>query len=218
MAAELLAVGAGLGYLFWRSQRRHREAVRAQRAGVFSRCEGLLEAPEQSQDDVDYPVLSGRYQGFRCRLTPVVDQITYRKLPAFWLRVDLFGPLPWAGVFDFLVRPNNMEFWSPLWSLPCQVQIPAGWPQHAVLRTDSPEAMPPRERLEQAMGFFADERAKELLVTPRGVRLVYLADEGTRLHHGVLRSAHFEHLPLDRSLVGGLLDRAVALYNDLHEA
>lgn len=217
MAAELLAVGAGLGYLYWNAHRRHRDALRAERAAVFDHCAGLLEAPSLVQDDVDYPTLSGLKQGRRCRLRTFTDQVTWRKLPALWLQVDLLAPLPWAGVVDCLVRPVNTEFWSPVWSLGHSLALPAGWPQHALLRTDRPEALPPLERLEAGRGFFEDPRAKELLVTPNGVRLVYLADEGSRLYHGVLRQARFEHLPLARDLVDGLLDRAFALYNDLHE-
>ncbi|MSR14806.1 MAG: hypothetical protein EXR86_09655 [Gammaproteobacteria bacterium] len=53
---------------------------------------------------------------------------------------------------------------------------------------------------------------KKLAVSPRGVRLVYLADEGQRLRYGVLRRAHFERLPLSRALDERLRSSACELY------
>src|SRR3546814_8531601 len=72
---------------------------------------------------------------------------------------------------------------SPSASLDHAIASPAGLPEHASLRTDRPDAMPPQAVMARHMDFFADPKAKEMLVTPKGVRLVYQADrKSTRLN------------------------------------
>ena len=96
------------------------------------------------------------------------------------------------------------------------IAIPEGWPQPARLRTDHPEHMPSRELLEPHMDFFHDQKAKELLVTPRGVRLVYQAKQAQRSYYMLLRQAIFEDINIPQDLVKKLLDLAVRIYEDLN--
>jgi hypothetical protein len=65
------------------------------------------------------------------------------------------------------------------------------------------------------MVFFAAPKAKEILITPKGVRLVYQVDQGTRAEYLVLRSANFASPQVTAEIMRDLLDRAVALYQDL---
>jgi hypothetical protein len=61
------------------------------------------------------------------------------------------------------------------------------------------------------MSLFEDPRAKELVISPRGVRLVYQAAQAERAHYLVLRQARFENSKIDPALAGSLLDRAIAI-------
>jgi hypothetical protein len=189
--------------------------MRRKRGAIFDGCFGLFESYRLSQDGVYFPVLKGRYQGYEVQLEPVVDHLAVRKLPSLWLLVTVRGGVRYAGVMDFLVRPLNVEFFSPAATLETRLHVPSGWPQNAWLRTDRPEGMPPIERIEPHIRFFDDPRAKELLVTPKGVRLVYLAKEGERAHYTVLRQVEFPDPSIPPQLLRDLMDRAVALLEDL---
>jgi len=98
------------------------------------------------------------------------------------------------------------------------VEIPDGWPVHAVVRSDCVERMPPLEVIDRHMDLLRDRRAKELLVTPRGVRTVYLIDEAARSDFLLLRQPRFERLRLERDLVERLLDQLVGLADDLRQS
>ncbi len=196
-------------------QRRKRSTLKAERRGIFDDCTGLLEQPGLTQEDINFPVLRGRYKGHEVTLTPIADNLAFRTIPSLWLLVSLHGKIPFPGTFDFLMRPKNIELYSPSSRLPIDLAIPEGWPQPAFLRTDNVEAMPPRERLEPHMSFFDDVRAKELLVTPRGIRLVYQAKQAQRSYYMLLRQVVFEDMIIPGDLVKHLLDLAVALYEDL---
>jgi hypothetical protein len=209
--AVLALMAAALSYIYWRG----RQSIRNKRAAIFDSCLGLFESYRLGQDGVYFPVLKGRYRGYEVQLEPVVDHLAVRKLPSLWLLVTVRGRVRYAGVLDFLVRPLNVEFFSPSATLEIRLPVPTGWPQNAWLRTDLPEGMPPIERIEPHIRFFDDPRAKELLVTPKGVRLVYLAKEGERAHYTVLRQAEFPDPSIPPQLLRDLMDRAVALLEDL---
>jgi hypothetical protein len=61
------------------------------------------------------------------------------------------------------------------------------------------------------MHLFDDERMKELLVTRRGVRLVYQASQGERAYYMVLRQPEFGPARLPAELARRLLDEAIAI-------
>lgn len=206
----LLAV-AGL----WLLHRRERQAIKRQRGAFFDDCLDLFSETRLLQDDVNYPVLEGRYGNHRVRLEPVVDHVVVRKLPSLWLLVTVYGDLPIKGTIDFLARPQNTEFYSPSAGLPESLPIPPGWPQHAHLRTDMADRSIPVDLLTPHMAIFDDLRTKELAVTPRGVRIVYQAGQAERAYYLVLRQARFEDAGLDRELARRLLDRAIAVYNSV---
>jgi hypothetical protein len=195
--------------------RRHRARVRAERGAIFSGALSLFDRYRVTQDDVDFATLEGRYRGYDVRLEPIVDHIAVRKVPSLWLLATVRAPVPFAGVFDFLARPQNIEFYSPSASLDHAIAIPAGWPEHASLRTDRPDAMPPQAVMARHMDFFADPKAKEMLVTPKGVRLVYQANQAERSQYLVLRQADFANVSLSAELIRRLLDQAIALHEDL---
>ena len=175
----------------------------------------LLAEPRLEQQGIDYPSLEGTYRGCHVRLRTLDDHLGYRKLPSLWLLATVHRPLPVGGVFDYLVRPENLEYYSPSGRLPISLPIPSDWPQHAWLRTDDPEAMPALERMAPWISEFEDPRMKELVVSARGVRFVYQAHEADRRRYRILRSVTFQDLRIDPALVRHLLDRALEIADEL---
>lgn len=197
---------------------RNRQSVRQERAGIYNACRELFQDVKVSQDDINFPVLQGKYRAWDVELVPIVDHIAVRKIPSLWLQVTVKTPVPFDGTVDFLVRPQNVEFYSPSSLLDTDLQVPKGWPAHAVLRTDNIDAMPPEELITPHMTLFEDEKMKELLITPRGVRLVYQLDQATRSHYMVLRQLRFENFKIAPQLAGHLLDGAIAIAETLKTA
>lgn len=210
--AALCVAGAAALWLVYRRDRARRKEVRG---AYLDDCRSLLGNARLQQVDVDFPVLEGDYRSHRCRLEPVVDQMAVRKLPSLWLKATVFGDLPIAGTIDFLVRPQNTEFYSPSDGLPLTLSIPPGWPQHALLRTDIADRAPPVDALTPHIPMFDDPKTKELVVTPRGVRIVYQASQGERAYYMVLRQPEFDEARLPVALARRLLDDAIAVYNSL---
>jgi hypothetical protein len=215
MGIEISILLIVLGGIFWVKHRRTRSALKAERAAMFDGCIPLFDQHGIRQEGIDYPVLRGRYNGYDFKLQPIVDHVGFRTLPSLWLLVTLVGKTPYRGIFDFLVRPKNTEFYSPASQLEEDIVIPEHWPQHAQLRSDSFELMPPEELIDPHMSFFDDTKAKEMLVTPNGVRMVYQARQADHRYYMLLRQVVFEDLNLSPKLVSDLLDRAISIFRDL---
>jgi hypothetical protein len=58
---------------------------------------------------------------------------------------------------------------------------------------------------------FQGTRAKELLITANGVRLVWLLAEASRARYGVFREADFGDMDVDPAILNDLLDRLIKL-------
>jgi hypothetical protein len=203
----VIAAFAMLFALYARDTRRERQ----QRAAFFGDVFGLLETYRVTQDGAQFPVLEGRYRGVPIKLEPVLDTLAWRKLPSLWLKATVLLPHPARGTLDFLVRPQGGEFYSPSGDLDAWLPVPENWPQHAVLCTGAAAIAPSLDLLTPHMTVFDDPKAKEMLITPRGVRLVYQAAQASRGEYLVLRQARFSDLSLDPALVRSLLDRAIAI-------
>ena len=201
----LLAALAVLPALFARDAAR----ARRQRTGFFTDTLGLFERYRVAMAGQAYPLLEGRYKGHDVRLEPVLDDMTWRKLPSLWLKVTVFKPNPARCVLDFLMRPQGGEFFSPSGDMVYRLAIPESWPQNAILCADGQDVA--LDDLTAHMAIFDDTRAKELVLSPRGVRLVYQAAQGDRAQYLVLRQAHFQNNKADPALVRSLLDRAIAI-------
>jgi len=210
---DVAALCAGFGLALWLIYRRDRARRKAVRGSYFDDCRPLFGACRVEQRGLEFPVLDGDYGGQRVRLEPVVDHMAVRKLPSLWLKVTVLGALPIAGTIDFLARPQNTEFYSPSAQLPLTLPIPATWPQHALLRTDIEDRSAPVDFLTPHMPMFDDPRTKELVVTPRGVRIIYQAGQGERAYYMVLRQPEFGEARLPVALARRLLEQAVAVYN-----
>ncbi len=218
MRLDVTALAVFLLFLLWIMHRQQRSRVRAMRGAIFDACLPLMTQCRLEQDDVNFPVLTGIYRGYRFKVEPLVDHAAYRRIPSLWLIVTLCGELPVRGAFDLLVRPRNVEFFSPLWDMSASLPVPEGWPADALIRTSGAASIPWMALLDpHVRAMFADLRAKELLVTPRGVRIVYQAGQADRGQYLVLRSAEFGQVVLEPELLRRLLDWTIAVHTGLDQ-
>jgi hypothetical protein len=196
--------------------RRDRNALKAQRLKLFEACLALIDNHRLTQDAVDFPVLTGSYDGHDVRIESVVDHVAFRKIPSLWLLITVKRPLPIDGTFDLLARRQNVEFYSFAGSLPVHVATPDAWPRHTTLKADRTAAGLPMDVLDSHVRtIFADPRSKELVVTKHGVRIVYQAHSADRAEYLVLRTAAFREAHVPAVLLKSLLDQAVGVCADL---
>jgi hypothetical protein len=189
-----------------------RERRRQEPQRFFAPVQGLLEQERMEETgSVGYPKLLGRYRGFPVQVLPVVDTLATRRLPALWLLVTMQDALPIQGKFDLMMRPGGATTFSNFDLLPVTIERPPGFPEEAVLRTDNYHQHIPTHVVEPHLDLFNDRRAKELLVTPNGLRIVWLLAEADRARYGVFRQAEFGDVDLDPNLLRLLLDRLIAL-------
>lgn len=207
---------AGLGLLllawvWWREQGR----VARVRGELLADCLGLLERPVLVRDGLDYPVLRGRFAGCGAEIRPLADSAALRKLPALWLQVTLTGATGAPGVLDALRRPLGTEYWSPARDLPAGLPTPDELPADAELRFDRQAALALLPALQAQSGFLHRPEGKEVLITPKGVRLVVLLAEAERGSYLLFRDAQFAIRRLDPAYGRELLDRAARLVADV---
>ncbi len=210
LAATALAVAAAARLaLRWQRQRRARAGAADQ---FYGAVKGLLEQ-ERFEDtgSVGLPRLCGRYAGFDVQLQPVVDTLALRRLPVLWLLVTLQDKLPVPGRLDLMMRPAGPTTFSNFDLLPVTLKNPAGFPELAVLRSDDSGRGFPPELLQPHVDLFADKRAKELLITPLGVRIVWMLAEAERARYGILRQAEFGAVSLQPELLHALFARLIAV-------
>jgi hypothetical protein len=195
--------------------RRDRRRLRLQRARFFELCLDLFQSYLVTQEGPSFPLLSGRYRGYEARLEPVIDNMAWRKVPVLWLRVTILKPNPYGAVLDLLMRPGGVEVYSPSAELDHHLAVPEGWPEQSLLCTDDPSSVPPLELITPHVGLFADPYMKELVITSRGVRLVRMVWQASRLHYAVFREVKFEEVCLERAVAQRLLDAAIAIADSL---
>ena len=131
------------------------------------------------------------------------------------LNATLIAPTRSRSVVDFLARPTGVEVYSQVPHLEHRIAIPTEWPQEAILATDDPFGLPPLELITPHVLQFSGTRLKELVVTPRGVRLVCKLGECSRAHYAAFREIRFEQADLDPGFARDTLDAAIALFESL---
>ncbi|WP_225769852.1 hypothetical protein [Inquilinus sp. Marseille-Q2685] len=191
--------------------RRDQEAARRRRDRFLDDCRPLFERGVITRGATAYPTLRGRHRGRVVTLLPFVEALMPRKLPSLWLAMRLNGPTGARGMFDVLMRPVGVEFYSPSAGLPHRIDPPPGWPEGAVVKCDDPDALPGGPALEAIGALLRDPRLKEVLVTPGFLRLVWQADEGDRGGYLLFRQARFAADHLDPGRLEGWLGRLHAL-------
>jgi hypothetical protein len=207
-----------LAWALLRQYFRAREKQKFAPQRFFARIKGLLDNEEMEETGaVGYPKLRGRYHGFPVQILPLVDTLPARRLPALWLLVTLQDALPVKAKFDLMMRPAGPTTFSNFDLLPITIETPPGFPEHAVIRTNDRDNILPPHVVAPHLSLFGDSRAKELLVTPNGLRMVWLIAEADRARYGVFRQAEFGEVDLDPALLRSLLDLLIALRQSVLE-
>lgn len=161
--------------------------------------------------------LTGTYRGHPAQVQAIVDTLNTRKLPSLWLMVTMPGPLPVKATLDLMMRPAGPSTFSNFDNLPVTLDHPDEFPDNAVLRTDDPDHVLPAHVLAPHLRPFFGPRAKELLVSPKGLRMVMQMAEGDRARYGVFRQADFGEARVDPVLLKDICDRLVALREDIEQ-
>jgi hypothetical protein len=211
----IAALAAALAlWLAFKLARATRDRARA-RAAYFSALRPLFDGGETRLQPDGFPRMTGRRGGLAFDLQAVPDTLTFRKLPALWVMVSLPEPMPVQATLDLLARPSGNEPFTHFTSLPHSLPRPAFLPDGIAARSDNGAAVPPEALLARHADVFADPAVKELLISPKGLRIVFLAEEADRSRFLIFRDAEMGRTPLPAARVAPLLDRLVALRDDL---
>jgi hypothetical protein len=187
------------------------------RGQLFDACGTLLQNVQKTQDQASLPVLQGSYAGYKVGLSVVVDTLGWRKVPPLWLLIKVEANTPSIGTLDFIVRPTNNEFYSPSWQWDGVLTVPSAWPQHAILKY---QQQPADLTLLDAhvSALFADANMKELLLTPKMVRLTYLVKQAERGEYLIMRNAIYENTPIASDVVERLLKQAIGIRQNVERS
>lgn len=202
------AVAAHLVYRFVKQSRRRKDAP----ARFFG--DAMAAIPQSRLEPtatIGYPELIGRYRDLSFRVRPVVDTLAVRKLPSLWLLVTVPEPLPVSATLDLMMRPAGPTTFSNFESLPATIETPPDFPRLSVVRTDDPEHMLPLHVIRPHLSLFENPAAKELLLTPKGLRIVWQIAEADRGRYGIFRQAEFGNVSLDADLLLRLLDQLIEI-------
>jgi hypothetical protein len=214
IAIALTAAGiVGLGTIYKRDLRRDRSRRRLS----LSRFAGLFDDARLSYEANDYPVLRGQALGQETELRLVVDILQARKLPVLWLHVTIKRPLAVCGAIDLMARATNAEIDSPYNAFVETLPLPPDWPDQVTIRGQNlPVVAPILRQIEpEVRAFFGDTRAKELLLTRKGIRLVYRFNESDRGHYLMTRTPKFDQNEIGPDAVERLLALAKSIGNGL---
>lgn len=202
LLATVLLAGV-LAWFYRRDQRRHR----AWRRGLLT-CDNVPMEDCRCHFATDgFPYLEGSFAGRAATVQLIRDDATMRKLPSLWISATLRQALPAWPTVDVVARHRSSEFFTPALELPHRLPLPPHWPDELLIKSSEPIA--PLSALEsQVIEFFADPRAKEILVTPRGVRVRYQLAQARRAEYLVLRAGEFDEDAAEPELIRQLLARA----------
>jgi hypothetical protein len=172
MRLELWLVFAALAALLLWIYGRHRVAAGAWRARLLDGVERLLTEWKRREDRHGFPRLTGQRESRQIEVGLECDHTAVRERPCLWLTVTLLGPLRIAGGLHLLAPvPDPRERMHA-----CGEVGQPDWPAGVRLTTDIELAALDWLR-EPAARFFEDACAKELVLTPNGLQLVYLLEQ-----------------------------------------
>lgn len=207
---SLAAAGFGSHLLskFIKARRAHQEAPER----LFGAARAMFdELYLEATGSIGYPQLAGHYRGYSVQVRPVIDTLAVRKLPSLWLLVTIPTPLPLTATFDLMMRPAGPMTFSSFERLPVTLPHLPDFPDGCVVRTNDARQLLPFCLIAPHLGMFADPHAKELLITPKGVRIVWQLAEAERGRYGVFRQVEFGEVRLAPDLLRAILDRLIAI-------
>ncbi|MET2828029.1 hypothetical protein [Mesorhizobium shangrilense] len=178
----------------------------------------IADAADVSDGTAGIITWEGSWNGRRVQVRTIVDTLATRKLPARWLSVSIIEQVAIPATFDMMMRPGSPTTFSNFDHLEHTLPKALGFPAEAVLRTDHRGARLPQNIIACHLEVFSEGRAKELLIAPKGVRIVWLLAEAQRARYGVFRQAEFGGATLDPALIERLLNSASALRDAINRA
>lgn len=215
LALSAAIAGTGFLYLLLRSIREGR--LRATRRAAFlDDVQGLFSGGLKRLNPDGFPRLSGTYRNHTFDVQVVPDSLNFRKLPSLWLLVSLPEPMPVRATFDLMMRPRGVEMFSKHAELPVQMAPDTAFPHDCTVRTDAPQLLPPRPLLLKHTAILEDPRAKELVIAPNGLRIVWLCEEAARGSYLLFRDSEMGMTPFPALEVKPLLDYLLDLREDLN--
>ena len=213
--AIVLAITLHLTWLARRSRNRALAALAADEAGIRT---VIADATDVSDGTAGVITWEGSWNGQRVQLRTIVDTLATRKLPARWLSVSITEKVAVPATFDMMMRPGSPTTFSNFDHLQHTLPKAPGFPAEAVLRTDRRGTRFPQGTIAEHLEPFSEGRAKELLITPNGVRIVWLLAEAERARYGVFRQAAFGDAQIDPALIERLLTSLSALRDAINKS
>jgi hypothetical protein len=211
-----IIIGAGLLFLLWRQWRKAERNLQKQPLQLFSRAQTLFENPAiEPGEAAGTWRLTGTYKGETFQLKAVVDTLATRKLPSLWLLLTLPRTQNVKATLDMMMRPTGPTTFSNFDFLPHSLKTPPGFPLHAVIRTDDEQLCRSPDILRPHLALFEGRAGKELLISPKGLRIVLQVAEVDRLRYGVFREASFGDTVIDEGLVAQCLETLLTLQASL---
>ena len=211
LGLALAALGICLATRLIREARARTKA----RAAYFDAVKPLFDGGETRLQPSGFPRMTGKRAGLAFDLQAVPDTLTFRKLPALWVLVTVPEPLPLKATLDLLARPSGNEPFTHFATLPQSLPTPADLPKDVAIRSDDASRIPPPDLLARHADLFADPRVKELVLSPKGLRIVFLAEEADRSRYLIFREAEMGRAPLTPARLEPLLYRLAALREDI---
>ncbi|WP_292113553.1 hypothetical protein [Mesorhizobium sp.] len=198
-------------HLAWLARASRNRASAARAADAASIRAVIPDAVDVSDGTAGVATWAGSWKGERAQVRTIVDTLATRKLPTRWLSVSITEPVAVPGIFDMMMRPGSPTTFSNFDHLEHTLPKTTALPAEAVLRTDRRGVAFPQDLIAAHAGVFAEGRAKELLITPKGARIVWLLAQADRARYGVFRQAAFGDARLDPALLEELLEAASLL-------
>lgn len=195
----------------------HRQSAKRRRwrAAYLDAVAPLFENQITALAATGFARLSGHYQGVQFDLQAVPDTLSYRKLPALWLLVTLTERMPTGATLDVMLRPTGVESFSNFRDLAVQIDTPHGFPADCALRCDDPAGIPAADLIVSHLARLDQDQLKELVIAPKGLRIVWLAEEANRTRYLAFRDAEMGCSPLPAARLEPLLAALIALRDDL---
>jgi hypothetical protein len=190
---------------------------RSARAAFFSAVEPLFDRVTTRVEPTGFPRLTAHLGPHAFDLQATPDSLTFRKLPALWVMLTLPEPGLARATLDIMARPAGGEPFSHFARLPQSLPCPPSLPDGTGLRSDDATLVPPEALLAPHLGLFADPKVKELVISPKGLRLVVLADEAERGRYLIFRDGEVGQSPLSPDRLTPLIDTLLALRQTLLE-
>ena len=213
--AIVLALALHFAWLARRSRNRALAALAADEASIRT---VIADAADVSDGTAGVVTWEGSWNGQRVQLRTIVDTLATRKLPARWLSVSITEKVAVPATFDMMMRPGSPTTFSNFDHLQHTLPKAPGFPAEAVLRTDRRGTRFPQGTIAEHLEPFSEGRAKELLITPNGVRIVWLLAEAERARYGVFRQAAFGDAQIDPALIERLLTSLSALRDAINKS